>query len=135
MKIVEHRKEKEITIIDSEILDTDQMKINAEIEKIKYEQPEKYNEIKKKSRKDKFIGIAFITWFIASIGLMLYFSQKGQVALIISVFGHYFSVFGLLAIISRKKDFNFKEDFPSVLFMLLGLIIMIVGMILQYVIK
>lgn len=53
-------------------------------------------------------GIVFILWFIASIGGLIYCSNKGLDALSIGIFGQYFLVFGILALVSeiKKKNFN-----------------------------
>lgn len=55
-----------------------------------------------------FISIVFIIWFIGSIAAMVLFARKGMPALAIGVFGQYFLVFGIAAIVSGIKNKNFN---------------------------
>lgn len=56
------------------------------------------------TNKSNGAGILLIIWFIASIVSLLLFSQQEKVTELVLVFVHYFLVFGLLALLSNKKN-------------------------------
>lgn len=77
---------------------------------------DRYNEIKEMNKQARpsiggpVFGIIFLVWFVASIFGMLKASQSGHGALVITLFGQYFFVFGILALVSGFKhgDTPFK---------------------------
>ena len=75
-------------------------------------------------------GILFILWFIASIGGLMYCTNKGLDALSIGIFGQYFLVFGIIALVSETKKKNFN---PIVLlFPLVGICAIAGAVIYQF---
>ncbi len=65
-------------------------------------------------------SIVFMIWFVGSIFAMVFLAKGGMEALAIGVFGQYFLVFGIAAMVSGIKNRNFNPIF---------LIIPIVGVI------
>lgn len=110
----------------------EEMKIQMEMEKLKQENPEKYMELVKKDKSDKIKSIIFLIWFFTSIILMFVFSSLGKGALTLSVFGHYFAVFGFMAFMSADKPIKLKEEFVPILFMIFGLSFMIGCILYQF---
>lgn len=110
----------------------EEMKAQMEIERIKVEEPEKYKELIKQQKNDSFKSKLLILWFIFTIGLMILFSILKQGALVVCIVGHYFAIFGLLALFSEGKKTKFKEELPIVLFMLIGLSLMIISLLYQF---
>ena len=76
------------------------------------------------------LSIVFLVWFVASIGAMIYFSKTNRGALVVTVFGQYFLVFGLIAVISGIKNKNFQA--VTLLFPLVGIGAMAGGCIFQF---
>lgn len=76
------------------------------------------------------VSIVFLAWFLASIGAMIYFSRNNQGALIVTVFGQYFLVFGIIAIISGIKGKKFQP--VTILFPVVGIGCMVGGCIFQF---
>ena len=64
------------------------------------------------------ISVVFLLWFIASIIGMVYFAKTGRSLLCLALFGQYFLVFGLAAVISGIKDHNFNPI--TLLFVFIG---------------
>lgn len=74
-------------------------------------------------KKDTIIGVAFLVWFFASIGGMLYVIKIGQIWLFPAFFGQYFLVFGILGINSFVQEGKFGYDaLWSLLFPLVGIV-------------
>ena len=61
-----------------------------------------------KSNGGIIFGIVFILWFFTSMGGLLYCSNKGLETLSAGIFGQYFLVFGILALVSGIKSKNFN---------------------------
>ena len=61
------------------------------------------------SKAGTVFAIIFLLWFIASIGGLIYCSANDMGILVLALFGQYFLVFGIIAIVSeiKKKNFNF----------------------------
>ncbi len=79
------------------------------------------------------ISIVFLLWFVASIGLLIYFAKTGKTALALSVFGQYFLVFGIIGLVSSISDGGFKlKSLPILLFPLVGIGAIAGGIIIQY---
>ncbi|MBQ7766445.1 MAG: hypothetical protein IJ397_06365 [Lachnospiraceae bacterium] len=79
---------------------------------------------------DILISIIFIIWFIGSIVAMVFFARSGMPALAIGVFGQYFLVFGIAAIVSGIKNKNFN---PIVLiFPIVGIVAIVGSCIYQF---
>lgn len=76
------------------------------------------------------VSIVFVAWFVASIILMLYLSSHNQGALVVTVFGQYFLVFGTIAVISSIKEKKFQPI--TLIFPLLGIGCMVAGFIFQF---
>jgi len=75
-------------------------------------------------------SIIFLIWFFASIGAMIYFSQKNMGPLIVVVFGQFFLVFGGIAIFSGIKTKSFQP--VTLLFPVVGIGCIIGGCIFQF---
>ena len=82
----------------------EEMKLQIETERMKLEEPERYEALVKENKKERFKGRLFLIWFVGSIALMLVFAGMQKAALMLSVFGHYFAVFGLMAFISNQEE-------------------------------
>lgn len=112
----------------------EEMQHRMYIDNLKYNDPEKYKKIIKQERKTKFMSILFLTWFATSIILLIVFSAMKKTALVISVFGHYFAIFGLIFFIGSKN--NKKSDridyLVPILFMIFGFTFMIGGILYQF---
>lgn len=86
----------------------------------------------KNEKKAKVTGILFITWFIVTIGLMLYFSYMEQGDLLICLFGHYFAIFGFLAYKAEGAGKKLKDVWPACLFMFVGSVLMIGSLLYHF---
>lgn len=109
----------------------EEMKIQMELERMKVENPEKYIKLKKQNKKENLKGIAVLIWFIGSIALMLTFAGMQKVALMLSVFGHYFAVFGLMAFLANKEENSLSKLVPLI-FMIFGLTFMVGCILYQF---
>ncbi len=76
------------------------------------------------------VSIIFIIWFLASILAMVFFAQNDMGYLAIGVFGQYFLVFGIIAVVSGIKNHNFNPIF--LMFPIVGLGAVIVSVIAQF---
>lgn len=76
---------------------------------------------------DIIISIIFVIWFIASIGVMIFFGKTGRGGLVPAVLGQYFLVFGIAGIISGIK--NKKVNPITFVFPVVGLICIIATLI------
>ncbi len=87
----------------------------------------------KSKASDAVVSIIFLIWFVASIGLLIYFAKIGKTALVLSVFGQYFLVFGIIGLVSSVSDGGFKlKSLPILLFPLVGIGAIAGGIITQY---
>ena len=87
----------------------------------------------RRKTRDAIISTVFLIWFVASIGLLIYFAKAGKTALALAVFGQYFLVFGIAGIVSTISSGGFKlSTFPILLFPLVGIATMAGGIITQY---
>lgn len=87
----------------------------------------------KNKTSDAIISIVFLVWFVASIGLLVYFAKTGKTALTLAVFGQYFLVFGIIGLVSTISNNGFKlRCLPILLFPLVGLGGIAGGIIIQY---
>lgn len=76
------------------------------------------------------LGILFVIWFIGSIILMWYFSETEKETLILAVAGQYFTVFGIIGVVSNMKS---ESPYPHLmLFPYVGLSMILASVILQY---
>lgn len=79
------------------------------------------------------VSVVFLVWFIASIGLLIYFAKTGKTALTLSVLGQYFLVFGIIGLVGSVSDGGFKlKNLPILLFPLVGIGAIAGGIIIQY---
>ena len=76
------------------------------------------------------LSVIFLIWFFGSICLMLYLSQNNKGALVVTVFGQFFLVFGLIAVISCIKNKQFQPI--TLIFPLVGISCMVGGCIFQF---
>ncbi|MBE5861534.1 MAG: DUF3592 domain-containing protein [Lachnospiraceae bacterium] len=76
------------------------------------------------------LSIVFLLWFFASIGAMIYCSKHDMGALVVTLFGQYFLVFGTIAVFSGLKSKDFQPI--TLLFPLVGIGCMIGGCIFQF---
>ncbi len=82
---------------------------------------------------DTVASILFLLWFVASIGLLIYFAKTGKTALTLAVFGQYFLVFGIIGLVSSVSEGGFKfKSLPILLFPLVGIGAIAGGIIIQY---
>ena len=109
----------------------EEMKMQMELEKMKVEDPERYIKLKNQNKKENLKGIAVLIWFFGSIILMLTFAGMQKVALMLSVFGHYFAVFGFMAFFSNKEE-NLLAKLVPCIFMIFGLIFMVGCILYQF---
>lgn len=97
-------------------------KENDDIELINLEKQKKIENIK---------GILFLVWFVITIGLMILFADLGYDTLCICIFGHYFAVFGFVAMVSSNPS-HFEEKIVPTIFMLVGITIMIICLLIHF---
>ena len=71
---------------------------------------------KKKEKRGSFLGTLFLIWFLASMILMIYFSEKNT-HYAIMVCGQYFLVFGIMAFKASKGT----EKLMALLIIAMGL--------------
>ena len=76
------------------------------------------------------LSVVFVIWFIASIVAMIYFSQTNKGALVVTIFGQYFLVFGLIAVISSLKSKKFQAF--TLIFPVIGIGAMAGGCIFRF---
>lgn len=74
--------------------------------------------------------IVFMIWFFGSIFVMVFLARNGMEALAIGVFGQYFLVFGIAAMVSGIKKRNFNPIFLIV--PIVGIIGIAVSVIWQF---
>lgn len=74
-------------------------------------------------------GGLFLIWFVGSI-VALVLTAKTAPWLAVSVFGQYFLVFGLIALISMLKEGKFTPIF--LIFIFVGLLAVLFGIVMQY---
>lgn len=74
-------------------------------------------------------GALFLIWFVGSI-VALILTAKATPWLAISVFGQYFLVFGLIALISTLKEGKFTPIFLILIFV--GLLAVLFGIVMQF---
>ena len=74
-------------------------------------------------------GSLFLIWFVASI-VALVLTAKTAPWLAVSVFGQYFLVFGLIALISMLKEGKFTPIF--LIFIFVGLLAVLFGIVMQF---
>lgn len=87
----------------------------------------------KNKTSDAIVSIVFLVWFVASIGLLIYFAKTGKTALTLAVFGQYFLVFGIIGLVSTISSNGFKlRSLPILLFPLVGMGGIAGGIIIQY---
>lgn len=112
----------------------EEMQHRMYMDDLKYNDPEKYKKIINQERKSKFMSILFLTWFATSTILLIVFSAMKKTALVISVFGHYFAIFGLIFFIgSKNNEKSDKIDYLiPILFMIFGFSFMIGGILYQF---
>ena len=72
---------------------------------------------------EKIKGILFLIWFISSIFLLFIIPN---IYLKLVLFGQYFFVFGLIAVLNT--DFS-RQDYLLILFLLVGLILIQIGLV------
>lgn len=109
----------------------EEMKVQMELEKMKVEDPEKYEKLTKQNKKETLQGILILSWFFGSIGLIITFASMQKVALMLSVFGHYFAVFGLMAFIANKDGEPLTRLVPCI-FMIFGMVFMVGCILYQF---
>ncbi len=74
--------------------------------------------------------IVFMTWFVGSIAAMVILAKSGMPVLAIGVFGQYFLVFGIAAVVSGIKSKNFN---PIVLIVpIVGIIAIAASVVWQF---
>ncbi len=79
---------------------------------------------------DKILGTVFLIWFVASILGLIFTAKAGYISLTLAIFGQYFLVFGIAALVSTIKDKSFK---PIILiFPYVGLGTLVVGCVLHW---
>ncbi len=76
------------------------------------------------------VSIIFLIWFFGSILAMVFFARNNMGYLAIGVFGQYFLVFGIIAVVSGIKNKNFNPIFLIV--PIVGLGAVIVSVIAQF---
>ncbi|MBE5933220.1 MAG: DUF3592 domain-containing protein [Lachnospiraceae bacterium] len=87
----------------------------------------------KSKASDAIISTVFLIWFVASIGLLIYFAKTGKTALALAVFGQYFLVFGIAGMVSSISSGGFRlSTLPILLFPIVGLTTLAGGIITQY---
>lgn len=109
----------------------EEIKEQMELERMKVEEPEKYINLKKQNKKETLQGILILSWFFGSIALILTFAHMQKIALMLSVFGHYFAVFGLMAFLANKDGETVSKIVPMI-FMLFGLTFMVGCILYQF---
>ncbi|MBQ7833126.1 MAG: hypothetical protein IJ336_06070 [Lachnospiraceae bacterium] len=88
------------------------------------------NHNSKYSLTDILFILIFFTWFIGSILAMVYFAKNEMGILTIAVFGQYFLVFGIMAMVSGIKNKNFN---PIVLVpVIVGIAAIVISFIYQF---
>ena len=76
------------------------------------------------------LSVIFLIWFFGSIAAMIYLSQNDKGALVVTVFGQVFLVFGLIAVISGIMNKQFQPI--TLIFPLVGIGCMAGGCIFQF---
>ena len=82
----------------------------------------------KNSTANYILSIVFIIWFVASIGGMLYISKQDNKWPLLTLFGQYFLVFGLVFLVNSIK--NKKILGPEIIVTLVGAICVYAGIAL-----
>lgn len=86
--------------------------------------------MKEKESKSSVFGILFVIWFVGSLALMWYFSETGKETLILAIAGQYFTVFGIMGIVSNMKS---ESPYPHIwLFPYVGLSMIMAAIVSQY---
>lgn len=94
--------------------------------------------------KKLLITMIFLCWFVFSFVLLVYFAQAGNAALLVTVLGQYFTVFGFFAVYSGLSESNEETYDPEVeankksgfymglFFMFVGTLAAVIGLIVTF---
>ena len=79
--------------------------------------------------KTNVASFLFLAWFIISLGLMIFFSEKDDGTLVTIIAGQYFLVFGLIGVKTKIDEFKLTKTLNSDDIMLLAFPILGIGLI------